>query len=169
VRVFRPTRKDKAGKGVAYRVWYVEFRDHLETIRRLPAFTDRKQSESFGRNLETLVAARVNREAPSVELGRWLESLPSVRVARNGAVWGNSVQSGAVKGEADGAAGEVEKTPENMHFSRDLEADGEGFEPPLDFRPKQFSRLPPSTTRPPIQNSNSSRPPQAMSIFDPAR
>lgn len=97
MRVFRPTRKDKAGKSVAYRVWYVEFRDHLETIRRLPAFSDRKQSESFGRNLETLVAARVNREAPSVELGRWLESLPSVtrdKLARIGLLDARAVASG---------------------------------------------------------------------------
>lgn len=96
MRVFRPTRKDKTGKSVAYRVWYVEFRDHLETVRRLPAFSDRKQSESFGRNLETLVAARVNREAPSVELGRWLESLPSItrdKLARIGLLDARAVAS----------------------------------------------------------------------------
>lgn len=35
--------------------WYVEFRDHLERIKRLPAFTDKAQSEAFGRKIERLV------------------------------------------------------------------------------------------------------------------
>ena len=36
-----------------------------------------------------------------------------------------------------------EKTPENTGFSGVSGADGEGFEPPLDSRLEQFSRLPP--------------------------
>ena len=40
---------------------------------------------------------------------------------------------------------------EVVRSSAMVKTDGEGFEPPLDLHPEQFSRLPPSTTRPPIQ------------------
>ena len=79
--------KDRAGKSVEYRVWYVEFRDHLETIRRLTAFGDRKQSESFGRNLETLVADKINGDAPDKQLSRWIESLPKYRLPWPASRW----------------------------------------------------------------------------------
>ncbi len=75
MRVFRPTRKAGSGKSVPYAKWYVEFRCHRETVRRLPAFTDRKQSEAFGRNVEKLVACRLSGEKPSGDLGRWVETL----------------------------------------------------------------------------------------------
>src|SRR5262249_29141042 len=35
--------------------WYVEFSDHLEHTRRLPAFTSKSASEEMGRNLVRLV------------------------------------------------------------------------------------------------------------------
>ncbi len=35
--------------------WYVEFRDQLDTVRRLPAFTSKAASEELGRNLDKLV------------------------------------------------------------------------------------------------------------------
>lgn len=38
-----------------------------------------------------------------------------------------------------------------LPISGRIQADGEGFEPPHALRREQFSRLPPSTTRPPIQ------------------
>jgi len=76
MRVYRPTRKDPTtGKRVPYKVWYVEFRDALEKIRRLPAFSDKTQSEALGRMIDRLVACRVAGNTPDVALGRWLESL----------------------------------------------------------------------------------------------
>lgn len=89
MRVFRATYKDRQGRRREAAKWYIEFSDHLEAIRRLPAFTDKKQSEEFGRKIEKLVACRVNDEAPDLGLSRWLESLPkSVRtkLARIGLV-----------------------------------------------------------------------------------
>jgi integrase len=77
VRVSKATYKDRKGKTRESSKWYCEFRDHLETVRRLPLFKDRKQTETAGRNIEKLVACRVNHQAPDVELGRWLETLPS--------------------------------------------------------------------------------------------
>jgi len=77
MRVFRTTYKTRDGKRKEAAKWYLEFRDHSETIRRLPAFTDKKQSEELGRKLEKLVACRGNGESPDAALGKWLESMPS--------------------------------------------------------------------------------------------
>jgi len=80
MRVFKSTYRDRTGKVREASKWYIEFKDHLETIRRLPAFTDKKLSEELGRKVEKLVAYRVNNEQPSGDLGRWIETLsPSIR------------------------------------------------------------------------------------------
>jgi hypothetical protein len=44
-------------------------------VRRLPAFSDKGESETLGRKLNKLVARRANREPRDLELGRWLQSL----------------------------------------------------------------------------------------------
>jgi len=77
MRVFKATYRDRQGRPRESKAWYVEFRDHLEAVRRLPAFTDRKQSEELGRKVERLVCCVSNREAPDLGLARWLESLPA--------------------------------------------------------------------------------------------
>jgi integrase/recombinase XerD len=56
MRVFRTTYKARNGKTKEAQKWYVEFRDHLDTVRRLPAFASKPASEEMGRNLEKLVA-----------------------------------------------------------------------------------------------------------------
>lgn len=56
MRVFKATYKDRKGHTREAAAWYVEFRDHLETVRRLPAFPSKAASEEMGRNLEKLVA-----------------------------------------------------------------------------------------------------------------
>lgn len=56
MRVSRTTYKDCKGKTKKAARWYVEFRDHLGTVRRLPAFTGKAATEELGRNLEKLVA-----------------------------------------------------------------------------------------------------------------
>src|SRR5262249_2372211 len=50
------TYKDRKGRTKEAAAWYVEFKDHLETVRRLPAFLSKAASEELGRNLEKLVA-----------------------------------------------------------------------------------------------------------------
>jgi integrase len=75
MRVFKPVRLDAQGREREYARWYVEVRDHLEIVRRIPAFTDRKASEELGRNLDRLIALRVAGAAPDVALGRWIETL----------------------------------------------------------------------------------------------
>jgi site-specific recombinase XerC len=80
-RLFKTTYKDRRGETREAAKWYVEFRDHLDTVRRLPAFTSKSASEEFGRNLVKLVAyhkATGGQVDPS--LTRWLTGLPqSVR------------------------------------------------------------------------------------------
>jgi integrase len=82
MRVFKATYRDRKGKQQESAKWYVEFRDHLERVKRLPAFTDKSQSEAFGRKVERLVACRANNEPTDPELSRWVETLPqSIREA----------------------------------------------------------------------------------------
>jgi integrase len=102
VRVFKATYKDRKGKTQESAKWYCEFRDHLETVRRLPLFKDRKQTETAGRNVETLVASKINGDAPDKELGRWLESLPSTlreKLARIGLLDGQAATKGKTLAE----------------------------------------------------------------------
>ena len=56
MRVFKTTYKDRKGRTKEAAAWYVEFRDHLDTVRRLPAFPSKAASEEMGRGLEKLVA-----------------------------------------------------------------------------------------------------------------
>ncbi len=57
--------------------YYIEFKDHNDITRRVPAFKDEKASTEFGRKLEKLVDLRIANERPEAELRRWLESLPN--------------------------------------------------------------------------------------------
>ncbi len=51
--VFRKSR----GGGERSKKWYVEFRDHLDRVHRTPAFTDRRASAEYLRQLRLLVDA----------------------------------------------------------------------------------------------------------------
>src|SRR3989304_8918388 len=97
MRVFRATYKDRKGQRKQAAKWYVEFRDPLDRFRRLPAFTDKKQSEELGRKLEKLVACRANRESLDTSMGRWLESAPSrirKKLAEIGLLEGQTASAG---------------------------------------------------------------------------
>src|SRR5262249_55008405 len=76
-RVFKTTYRDRKGKTREASRWYVEFRDHLATVRRLPAFTSKAASEEMGRNLVKLVAFyRGSGGQPAPSLTTWLSTLP---------------------------------------------------------------------------------------------
>jgi hypothetical protein len=51
MRVFKTTYKDRKGCTKETAAWYVEIRDQLDTVRRLPAFQSKAASEEMGRNL----------------------------------------------------------------------------------------------------------------------
>jgi len=76
MRVFRTSYKDRDGQTKTVARWYIELRDHLRTVRRFPAFTDRAQSEKLGRQIERLINYRVAGEQPDAALSRWLEQIP---------------------------------------------------------------------------------------------
>src|SRR6516225_297993 len=77
MRVFKTTYKDRKGRTKEAAAWYVEFRDHLETVRRLPAFVSKAASEELGRNLEKLVAYhKASGGQTDPALTRFLAGLP---------------------------------------------------------------------------------------------
>ena len=76
-RVFKTTYKDRKGRTKEAAKWYVEFRDQLDTVRRLPAFTSKAASEEMGRNLVKLVAYHKGSGGQTdPALTRWLTGLP---------------------------------------------------------------------------------------------
>jgi len=76
MRVFRTTYKTRDGQTKQARCWYIEARDHLATVRRFVGFTDKRQTEALGRQIEQLVRCRVAGERPDGDLARWLEQIP---------------------------------------------------------------------------------------------
>src|SRR6516165_6531259 len=83
MRVFKTTYKDKKGRTREAPKWYVEFKDHLETIRRLPAFVSKAASEEIGRNLEKLVAYhKASGGQTDPALTRFLAGLPAKTIGK---------------------------------------------------------------------------------------
>jgi integrase len=76
MRVYKSTYTDVGGKRREPPKWYVEFRDHMETIRRLAAFTHLDQSEELGRKLVRLAGYRISGEQPDPVIARWIETIP---------------------------------------------------------------------------------------------
>ncbi len=77
MRVFKSTYKDATGRTRETSKWYIEFRDQLEYVRRLPAFTSKAASEETGRNLDKLVAYHKGSGGQvDPALTRWLTGLP---------------------------------------------------------------------------------------------
>jgi hypothetical protein len=77
MRVFRTTYKDRKGRTCEAAASYVEFKDHLEAVRRLPAFVSKSASEEPGRNLDKLVAYyKASGGQIDPALSRWLTELP---------------------------------------------------------------------------------------------
>ncbi|MEI8019554.1 MAG: site-specific integrase, partial [Schlesneria sp.] len=97
MRVFRQQYTDRNGKTKESAKWYVEIRDHHESIKRVPGFTDKTATTELGRKLTRLVSARIAHDPPSAELIRWLEGLPNklrARIAELGLVDAQSSVTG---------------------------------------------------------------------------
>lgn len=75
MRLFRPTYKGKDGKNKKVKKWWIEIRDHLQTVRRFAGFTDKEQTRLLGKQIERLVNYRVAGEQPDAQLSRWLEQI----------------------------------------------------------------------------------------------
>jgi hypothetical protein len=76
MRLFKTTYRARDGQTRQARKWYIEVRDHLATVRRFPASTDKGQSEALGRQIERMVRCRAAGDQPDPQLSRWLEQVP---------------------------------------------------------------------------------------------
>ncbi len=76
MRVFKTTWTHRNGNKVPTKKWYIEFRDHLEIVRRLTAFPSKSLSEALGRNIEKLTNYRIAGETLDPQLSHWLNQLP---------------------------------------------------------------------------------------------
>lgn len=79
MRLFRQTYKVKGDEEPRKSSkWYIEPRDLTGRLRRLPAFTDKRRSEEFGRLIERFTCSHGrDRELARVELLRTLETMPT--------------------------------------------------------------------------------------------
>lgn len=77
MRLFKKTYRDKKTNQLKeLKKWYINFRDHNEQIKKLPAFSDKARSMELGRKIERLVFCRITGEQPDPTLNQWLEVLP---------------------------------------------------------------------------------------------
>jgi site-specific recombinase XerC len=75
--VFRQQYTDRKGQTKLSKKWYFELKDHQDSVKRIPGFTDKGATQELGRKLEKLVAVRTMGETPTGELGKWLETIPA--------------------------------------------------------------------------------------------
>ena len=76
MRTFRPTYRDGKGKIRKVKKWWIETRDHLDTVRRFAGFTDEEQTKELGKKIDKLVVCRMNNEPPGKDLSKWIQHLP---------------------------------------------------------------------------------------------
>ena len=77
MRIFKTTYRDAKGTTQQASKWYIEFRDHNETVRRIPAFVSKAASGELGRNIERLAAFYKSSGGQfDPALSRWLTELP---------------------------------------------------------------------------------------------
>ena len=86
MRIYRETYNDRNGQKQTAIRWYIDFTDHLNRRHKLPAFTDKRQSEALCRQIEALIASKSG-TGLSVELQKWVNTLPTT-LLKNLAKWG---------------------------------------------------------------------------------
>jgi integrase len=74
--IYKQSYIDKDGKKAKTSKFYIEFLDHNKIRHKLPAFADKRVSEAFGRNIESLINCRLSGLEHDVKLNQWLETLP---------------------------------------------------------------------------------------------
>ena len=77
MRTYKPMYRDRCGHYKKIKRWWVALRDHTRTMRQFPAFTNKAASESLGRQLEKLVAAKISGGSLEPQLARWLKEIPT--------------------------------------------------------------------------------------------
>ncbi|MCP4611786.1 MAG: hypothetical protein GY845_24045, partial [Planctomycetes bacterium] len=76
MRVYKPKYTDRDGNKRKTAKWYIDFSDHNQLRHKIPAFADKRLSEGFGRNIESLVNYRIAGLEPDAKLNQWIETLP---------------------------------------------------------------------------------------------
>jgi len=78
--IFKRKRKVKLANGRTVvkqsAKWHMKFADARGIERRIPAFTDKVQSEALAKQVERLANCKVAGERPTAQLSRWLEQIP---------------------------------------------------------------------------------------------
>ena len=78
MRLYKSTYRDRKGKTNKTSKWYVEFTDHNNDTKRVPAFTSRSASEEFAKNLKKLVAYhQATGGQIDPDLQEWLNQIPA--------------------------------------------------------------------------------------------
>ena len=77
MRLYKPTYVDrKTHKTRTVANFYIEARDHNGRLLRLPAFTDKRASETLARNLQRIIDAKAVSDTLPAELAVWVQTLP---------------------------------------------------------------------------------------------
>ncbi len=76
MRVFRTSYRDRDGQKRQASKWYIELRDHLQTVRRFPGFVDKSATEALGQQIKKLIECRGAGEPLNPALCRWLSQTP---------------------------------------------------------------------------------------------
>ncbi|MHC4426741.1 MAG: tyrosine-type recombinase/integrase [Planctomycetota bacterium] len=87
MRVYKATYKDRSGEQRKSAKWYLDFADHNRLRHKIPAFSDKRLSEAFGRNIEALVNCRIAGLEPDTKLNQWIETVPD-SLLRKFVSWG---------------------------------------------------------------------------------
>ena len=81
MRVFRTSYRGREGQVKQAPKWYIELRDHLQTVRRFPAFPDKNKGKALslalGKQIERLVRFKVAGEQPDPQSSHWIETIPA--------------------------------------------------------------------------------------------
>lgn len=75
--IYRQNYKAKDGTTGKTTKHYIEFLDHNKLRHKIPAFADKRTSEAFGRNIESLINCRISGLELDIKLNQWLETLSS--------------------------------------------------------------------------------------------
>ena len=75
-RLFKPTYTARDGRQATAERFYIAFKDHLNTRRRWPAFSDEKRSRAVAEKIRQLVEHRTAGTTPDERLFKWVEAAP---------------------------------------------------------------------------------------------
>ena len=87
MRVFKAQYRDKDGKKCKSSKWYVEFKSHIGIRHRIPGFQVKSNTETFGRNIESLVNCLRAGQDPDEKLQEWINNQP-LDVIKKFVQWG---------------------------------------------------------------------------------